>query len=162
MCLQLRNFNVQTILDYSIRHADIGIPCITHKQFTALQRISSVLLIARRAQQLLSAERTPTLALALPLYELIIKIWRECLEKFPEQGYAISLAISKLEEYVVKSRTSSVHAFAMFVNPHLKLSWINEHWTPAEAEQALAMIKARVSLHTPSFLALEHSLTHRI
>ena len=119
---------------------------MTHKQFEVLQDVSSVLSVAQRAQQLLSAEHTPTLALALPLYESMIQIWQSCLQSFLEQGYAISLAVSKLEEYVAKSRSSLVHALAMFVNPYIKLSWINKHWTAPEADKALTDIKAQVSM----------------
>lgn len=115
-----------------------------------------VLAVPRRVQQLLSAERTPTLALALPLYNNLIGIWKTCLAKFPEQRHAISLGIAKIEDYVAKSCQSSVHAFAMFVNPHIKMDWITANWAPSSpqeqtatvspAERALEVIKERVSI----------------
>ncbi|CUA67706.1 Vacuolar protein sorting-associated protein 13a [Schizosaccharomyces pombe 972h-] [Rhizoctonia solani] len=122
------------ILDYSIRHTDLDIPCIAHKQFSALQNVSTVLSVPRRVQQLLSAEQTPTLSLALPLYNNLIDIWRTCITKFPEQQHAIS-------------------AFAMFVNSHIKMNWIDSAWasSPAEttslAEHALDAIKSRLLVY---------------
>ncbi|EUC58853.1 hAT family dimerization protein, partial [Rhizoctonia solani AG-3 Rhs1AP] len=135
------------VLDYSIRNTDLDIPCLGHKQFAVLQDVSSFLSVARRVQQLLSSERTPTLALALPLYENLIVIWKTCLKKFPEHDHAISLAIGKIEEYIGKSRTSPIHAFAMFVNPHIKMNWINTHWIESKIERALDAVKARLLLY---------------
>ncbi|EUC59354.1 hAT family dimerization protein, partial [Rhizoctonia solani AG-3 Rhs1AP] len=145
----------KAILDYSIRNTDLDIPCLTHRQFSILQDVSTVLAVPCRAQQLLSAERTPTLALALPLYENLINIWKTCLVKFPEQRHAICLGIAKIEEYVAKSRESPAHAFAMFVNPHIKMNWINANWTSppgqitrmSPAERALEVIKARLLVY---------------
>ncbi|KAB5587613.1 HAT family dimerization protein [Ceratobasidium theobromae] len=135
------------ILDYSIRNNDLNIPCVTHKQFEVLQDVSSILSIAHQVQQLLSAECTPTLAFVLPLYEKLIAIWRTCLKKFPQHSYAISLAINKIEEYIGKTCSSPVHAFAMFINPNIKMNWIYAHWTEAEMEHTLDRIKAQLLVY---------------
>ncbi|CAE6452410.1 unnamed protein product [Rhizoctonia solani] len=141
------------ILDYSIRHTDLDIPCISHKQFLALQNVSTVLSVPRRVQQLLSAEHTPTLSLVLPLYNNLIGIWRTCITKFPEQRHAISVAIDKIQEYIIKTRRSPAYAFAMFVNPHIKMSWIDSAWssspdeTTSLAEHALDAIKSRLLMY---------------
>ncbi|CUA72836.1 hypothetical protein RSOLAG22IIIB_10342 [Rhizoctonia solani] len=143
------------IIDYSLCNSDLNIPCLSHKQFSVLQDISVVLTVPCCVQQLLSAEHTPTLALALPLYENLIKIWKTCLAKFPEQQHAISLGINKIEEYITKSCKSSVYAFAMFVNPHIKMDWINKNWnvlpgetaTASPAEHVLDAVKAQLLVY---------------
>jgi hypothetical protein len=99
-----------------------------------------------QVQQLLSAECTPTLSLALPLYSNLIDIWRTCITKFPEQHHAISLAIKKIEEYIKKTCESPAYAFAMFVNPHIKMSWVNLVEKPLLAERALSAVKSKVGL----------------
>ncbi|KAF8601189.1 hypothetical protein BDV93DRAFT_446211, partial [Ceratobasidium sp. AG-I] len=124
------------VTEFSLRNHEAGIPTLSHKQYEVLQDVSSVLSVATRAQQLLSAERTPTLALALPVYEKVMELWRDCCRIYPEQALAIEAAIHKIEEYVLKSRKSSIHALAMFVNLSLKFEWIDKHWSPSEASEA--------------------------
>ncbi|KAG9096989.1 hypothetical protein FS749_007324 [Ceratobasidium sp. UAMH 11750] len=130
--------------ELSLRNHEAAIPIVTHKQYEVLQDISTVLSVARRTQDLLSAERTPTLSLALPVYETILELWRDCRHIFPELALAIDGAILKVEEYVLKSRRSPVHVLAMFVNPSLKLEWINKHWHASTAQQAHKIVENKL------------------
>ena len=75
--------------------------------------ISAILEPPHATQELLSAEETPTLAMALPAYELLLDAWRKLQPVIPELSYYIGVGIEKIEEYVAKARKSRVYALAM-------------------------------------------------
>jgi hypothetical protein len=103
-------------------------------------------------QELLSAEKTPTLSLALPIFELLIIKWLELQTELPELGHYIGVGIAKIQEYVIKGRKSRIYALAMstslqpfkftseremqVINPTMKLGWIQEHWPADDAHKA--------------------------
>ena len=64
-------------------------------------------------QELLSAERCPTLSLALPIYEKLVVHWRALSETIPELAHYIRLGIGKIMQYVAMGRRSRVYALAM-------------------------------------------------
>ncbi|CAE7086893.1 unnamed protein product [Rhizoctonia solani] len=125
------------------RNPSMSIPIISDKQYEVLQDVCSLLSVLHHAQELLSAEKTPTLALALPVYEALIKALNDCIleSKFPELCFAIKCAINKLETYVVKARNVPVYTLAMVVNPTLKFSWIDEQGGPARGQEARVTTK---------------------
>ncbi|KAG9079545.1 hypothetical protein FRC06_007675, partial [Ceratobasidium sp. 370] len=125
--------NFWIITEYSLRHHEAAIPIVTHKQYEVLQDISTILTIAQHAQSLLSAERTPTLSLALRVYDTVIDLWSECRTIFPELSSAIDAGIMKLEEYVHKSRRSPAY-----------FDWINRHFHPSIAEQAYKAVEEKL------------------
>ncbi|QRV84391.1 hAT family dimerization protein [Ceratobasidium sp. AG-Ba] len=120
---------------------DARITVASHKQYEVLQDILSVLWVAHNAQQLLSAEKTPTLALAFPVYEAVIEHWEQLCGVIPELSHLISSGISKLQEYVTRTQDVPVHLLSMFVNPSLKLDWIRDNWTPPQAAAAEAAVR---------------------
>ncbi len=61
----------------------------------------------------MSFERTPSLTIALPAYELLLTGWRELREEIPHMAPHINTGIRKIEEYVNLSRRSRIHALAM-------------------------------------------------
>lgn len=103
-----------------------------------------MLSVAHNAQELLSAEKTPTLALAFPVYETVIEAWEQLCSRIPELSFAIQSGIDKLQEYVGRTRQASVHSLAMVVNPSLKFEWIDQHWATEEASQAREVVKEKV------------------
>ncbi|QRW13009.1 AC9 transposase [Ceratobasidium sp. AG-Ba] len=130
---------------------DARITVASHKQYEVLQDILSVLWVAHNAQQLLSAEKTPTLALAFPVYEAVIEHWEQLCGVIPELSHLISSGISKLQEYVTRTQDVPVHLLSMFVNPSLKLDWIRDNWTPPQAAAAEAAVRdERVDASYPS------------
>lgn len=118
---------------------------MTHLQFGVLQDIRYILNIPHRAQELLSAEQTPTLSLAFPVYENLISNWREAAKRLPAFAYAIEAGISKLEDYVATARSSEIHILAMFLNPCVKYSWIDKNWAVKEKTEAREVVKRYVS-----------------
>lgn len=144
----------QAVVRFALENPDARIPVLSHKQYEVLQDICSVLSILHNAQELLSAERTPTVALALPVYEALVHALREASKMFPELRYAIELGIDKIETYVAHARGVPVYALAMVVNPCLKFEWIDQHWSETERKEGRAIVKDKVcyvsySLVTP-------------
>ncbi|CEL53435.1 hypothetical protein RSOLAG1IB_11367 [Rhizoctonia solani AG-1 IB] len=114
----------QFIALVAYRNPKLRIPTLSHKQYEVLQDICSILSILNQAQELLSADKTPTLALALPVYEALIHALDDCALKFPKLAHAIIRGKLKLEGYVAKTRELPVYALAMVVKPCLRFKWM--------------------------------------
>ncbi|QRV97805.1 hAT family dimerization protein [Ceratobasidium sp. AG-Ba] len=118
----------------------LGQYSITLQEFKVLNDIAAVLDISHEAQELLSAEQTPTLSLAFPVYDQLICRWKEASNKYPALCSAIDAGIQKIEKYINKSRTSEIHILAMFLNPSVKYTYIDKHWTHEEQENARVVV----------------------
>ncbi|KAF8689423.1 Encoded by, partial [Rhizoctonia solani] len=97
-----------------------------------------------RTGKLLSAEKTPTLSLAFPVYESVIEAWELLRERIPKLQCPITAGINKIREYVGRTQEATIHTLAMVVNPSLKFEWINQHWSPFHREQAYKAVKAKM------------------
>jgi hypothetical protein len=64
-------------------------------------------------QEIVSAERTPTLSVVLPIYEKLIVMLGDLKTLKPEISHAISASIDKLEEYMAISRRTKIYALAI-------------------------------------------------
>jgi hypothetical protein len=111
-----------------------------------LQDILTVLNAAHRTQELLSSHKTPTLSFAIPLYHALIQRWRKLQGPMPALSHAIGEGVGKLEEYLNRTRSSPAHVLAMALNPSIRYSWIEQHWSPEEAENAKELVEKHVSL----------------
>ncbi len=132
---------------------------LTDGEYAVLQEILIILQVAHQAQQLVSSERTPTLSIALPAYELLLQSWRNLCVQLPHFSHYIGRGIAKIEEYVHLSRRSRIYVYAMGVcnhilshaiiqmtkvslvsltvlNPNVKMKWIEQNWTRKQAEDA--------------------------
>ena len=75
--------------------------------------VHQILQVAHLCQELLSAEKCPTLSLALPIYEKLVVHWTALSETIPELAHYIRLGIGKVMEYVAMGRRTRVYALAM-------------------------------------------------
>ncbi|KAF8505584.1 hypothetical protein F5888DRAFT_1604559, partial [Russula emetica] len=116
------------------------------KEYEVLHHIHQILRIPHKCQELLSAEKTPSLSLALPAYEALVLLWKELAKKIPELSYYINLGVAKIMEYVSKGRRSRIYALAMIINPRSKFKWIEEHWSESEAADAEKWMEDAVSI----------------
>ncbi|CUA72636.1 hypothetical protein RSOLAG22IIIB_10208 [Rhizoctonia solani] len=117
------------IVEFAFRNRDVQIPILSHQQYESLQDIASVLVVAHSAQELLLAEKTPTLSLAFPVYESVVQAWLDLGPKIPELATAIGAGIGKICEYVNRTKGARVHILAMVVNPAIKFDFIHWWWT---------------------------------
>ncbi|KAF7372508.1 Dimer-Tnp-hAT domain-containing protein [Mycena venus] len=81
-------------------------------------------------------EKTPTLSMALPAFELLLKSWLQMQQTLPELAHYIGVGIAKIQEYVNKGRKSRIYALAMIINPTMKMHWIEENWPVSDALNA--------------------------
>ncbi|CAE6517063.1 unnamed protein product [Rhizoctonia solani] len=124
------------ICDYIRQNKEVlGDYAFSHLEFEVLQRILAVFNIAHRAQALLSSEETPTLALALPVYEQLISEWDNAREEFPELAFAIKAGMIKIREYANRARSSPIYILAMFLNPCIKYTFF-DGWDDEEKDYA--------------------------
>lgn len=118
--------------------------------------IRQILQAAHTCQELLSAEKCPTLSVALPVYEKLVAHWTALTETIPELSHYIRLGIGKIMEYVAMGRRTRVYALAMsknynvvprfptdlnasfmvVLNPKTKFKWMEQHWSPEEIRDA--------------------------
>ena len=85
----------------------------TAEEYQVLHDVLTLLDIPFSAQELLSAEKTPTLSVALPAFEMLVNAWTSLQAALPELSHYIGVGIHKIQEYVQKGRKSHIYALAM-------------------------------------------------
>lgn len=65
------------------------------------------------AQETLSAEKTPTLPLAVPAYETLIAVLQLLRIKLRNVAHGITASICKLRKYTAKARKTKIYSLAM-------------------------------------------------
>ena len=83
------------------------------REVEVLQQIKDLLGYFHSFQQLLSAERTPTIHLVIPAFETLITELTDALAEGPLLAHAYSVAIAKLKEYRNKCMLNPVYTIAM-------------------------------------------------
>ena len=78
-----------------------------------VRHVHEVVEIPHLAQELLSSDRTPTLAFSLPVYDKIITQWESKQQQYPLLFPCIQMGIAKLKEYIAKTHESQAYAFAI-------------------------------------------------
>lgn len=78
-----------------------------------VRHVCEVVEIPHLAQELLSSDRTPTLAFSLPVYDTIVTQWEAKQQQYPLLSPCIQVGIAKLKEYIAKTQESRVYAFAI-------------------------------------------------
>ncbi|KAH9917776.1 ribonuclease H-like domain-containing protein, partial [Fomitopsis serialis] len=100
---------------------------LSDAEFDVLVDIHQVFAAPNAAQELLSAEKTPTLSMALPVFTELMDVWTEQTKTIPELQHYIDIGIDRVQKYVNIARSSQVYALAMIINPTSKMTWINAH-----------------------------------
>lgn len=85
----------------------------TPKPLIVLGDIHEILNLPHLCQELMASEKTPTLSMALPVYEQLVVNWRILANKRPELKHYINIGIEKIMEYMAKGRRTRVYALAM-------------------------------------------------
>lgn len=95
------------------KYKDIRPHLLSKSEQDALLAILGVIETPHNAQELMLSEKTPTLSIALPTYELLCEIWEMQKVKTPYMRPFICTGLDKLREYVLISRSNKVYALAM-------------------------------------------------
>jgi hypothetical protein len=157
------------------KNHDIGKFGLSEADLEVLNDLRSFLLIPHTVQELLSAERTPTLCQVIPAYEKLIDILEGAESAYSRIGHVVRAARQKLEEYFALSRNTRAYAVAMstcffyccfapvddielVISPLMKTQWMREHWTTLEGqvhiEEAEKHVREAVSKPFLIFIAI--------
>ncbi|KAF8152628.1 hypothetical protein B0H34DRAFT_784635 [Crassisporium funariophilum] len=95
-------------------HADLAKHLLSDIELTVLGDIREFLNVFHAAQQIVSAEKTPTLSIFIPVFEKLISMFHNLRSHKPNIAHAIDASIGKLEEYMAKARSTKIYAVAMY------------------------------------------------
>ncbi|KAG5633888.1 hypothetical protein H0H81_004579, partial [Sphagnurus paluster] len=120
------------------KYQDLSYLSLYDSEVKTLDKIRQFLEIPHAFQELVSAEQTPTLTVALPAYEQLLTMFKLFKNNSLNSSitHAIDASIEKLETYLVKTRNTRVYAIALMLNLTIKLKWLEENWSPAEVNKA--------------------------
>ncbi|KAL0059499.1 hypothetical protein AAF712_013764 [Marasmius tenuissimus] len=110
-------------------------------QLQVLADIHEVLHYLHSIQESVSAERTLTLHLVIPLYKELLNILKSLKLKFPKLSHALDAAILKLDDYIKIAQGSKIYGLAIVINPMFKLKYIHEQWGDEEAVKVKAYLR---------------------
>jgi hypothetical protein len=94
-------------------HVEIRHLQLTATDWTVLQDIRGLFSIPHAFQEILAFEKTPTLAVALPMYEKAISMLDDYMEICPKLAHVARAMRDALLEYMHKSRKSRLYALAI-------------------------------------------------
>ncbi|KAH8104076.1 hypothetical protein BXZ70DRAFT_681750 [Cristinia sonorae] len=109
---------------------------LSNFELDVLQDIHQVLEIFHAAQELLSSERTPTLSMVIPVFEVLLQKLEDAKKNFSYLSIYIQTAIDKIREYMDKSRRTKIYALAMVLNPAMKFSFVKSSGREGEEAEA--------------------------
>ncbi|KDN32985.1 hypothetical protein RSAG8_13926, partial [Rhizoctonia solani AG-8 WAC10335] len=132
---------IQAVSRYIASDPGLAEYAITHADYEVLHDILTVLNFAHRTQELLSSDKVPTLAFAIPLYHALVDQWTRLQSMLPALSGAIGAGIKKLRLYLDKTRSSPVHIVAMALNPSIRYEWFDQNCSPEEALNARVVFK---------------------
>lgn len=97
------------------KQADSELPALVlnEAQVCVVKHVREVVEIPHLAQELLSTDRTPTLAFSLPVYDKIVRQWEFKEKQHPLLSPSIQVGIAKLKDYIAKAHESCIYAFAI-------------------------------------------------
>ncbi|KAJ3557704.1 hypothetical protein NP233_g11674 [Leucocoprinus birnbaumii] len=124
----------QAIIEYVRLNPDMVRIHLLAVDWDTLEVYSKILAVPHAFQQVLSAEKTPTLCDVLPSFNTLIDTWRRLQLKFPAYRRVIEAGVAKLERY--RDRTSAVPAYtlAILINPSMRLDWFRQN-TPSRVDE---------------------------
>ncbi|OAX40362.1 hypothetical protein K503DRAFT_844628, partial [Rhizopogon vinicolor AM-OR11-026] len=147
---------IQSFLQ-GIQNSDIAPLSMDSKDLDVLRDIHQIIEVSHAAQEHLAAERTPTLSVALPSYELLENKWSKLKQTIWGLSHNIGFGLDKLTEYIHEGRKTRIYALTMSKSSHT--STINKnsdimkvHWNKNDTIQAREwMLDAVCVSFVPSF-----------
>ncbi|PPR07616.1 hypothetical protein CVT24_004169 [Panaeolus cyanescens] len=104
----------------------------TKVELQVLTDYRELLHVFHLVQEVVSAEKMPTLSIVLPLYEKLTIVLANFSISKPQLKHAVEPAIDKLKKYMSEARSSKAYALAMVLNPTIKFTWLKNNWTNTE------------------------------
>jgi hypothetical protein len=95
------------------KNASISHHALTDLQSKVLDEIRQFLALPHAVQELVSAEKTPTLPVVLPAYEKLLHLFKLMKPRLPNIAHGIDAAIEKLSAYFARTRKTRIYALAL-------------------------------------------------
>lgn len=107
--------NAQAVSEflYQEPQEEIAYLALGDVEVIVLNDIRQFLHVPHTVQEIVSADKTPTLSLVLPMYEKLIVMLNNLKQKLPKLAHAISSTVNKLDEFLGKSRETKIYILAM-------------------------------------------------
>jgi hypothetical protein len=93
--------------------SDIADLVLDDMDLQVLSDIRKFLNVFHTAQQIVLAEKTPTLSIVIPIYERLITMLTDLKKHIPNLAHVINASIDKLREYMEKARSTKMYVLAM-------------------------------------------------
>ncbi|KIK12415.1 hypothetical protein PISMIDRAFT_37942, partial [Pisolithus microcarpus 441] len=97
--------------------------------------------IPHAAQQSMSGESTPKLGGAVPAFETFMEEWKRLSNAVPHCAAYIKPGLVVADTYYKKMGKTKAYVITMFVDPTIRMTWVNEHWSSPNAMEANQVIK---------------------
>ncbi|KIK33566.1 hypothetical protein CY34DRAFT_99352, partial [Suillus luteus UH-Slu-Lm8-n1] len=98
------------------------------------------------AQQKLSSESTPSLSYAVPAFEEMIKSWESIGLHVPHCKPIVDIGLTWASKYTDRMGATHAYAVAMFIDPVMRMSWMNSQWEEDRINKAKEFIVKLVCL----------------
>lgn len=95
------------------QNADISDLSMDAKDTDVLHDIHQIIEVPHVVQELLSSERTPTLSMALPAYEVLNSQWTHLQSMIWELSHYIDVGLDKLKQYINEGRKMRIYTLSM-------------------------------------------------
>ncbi|KAJ3563636.1 hypothetical protein NP233_g8817 [Leucocoprinus birnbaumii] len=115
------------IVQYLRLNPDMVRTPLLESDWETLEVYAKILAVPHAFQQVLSAEKTPTLCEVLPSFTAMIQAWQRLQVKFPAYSLIIEAGIAKLEQYQNRIKDIPAYTLAILINPAMKLDWFKEN-----------------------------------
>ena len=86
---------------------------LSRVQLQALEDVRLFLSVLHMAQEMVSGQKTPTLAYVLPTYSMLIETLDSLKNKLPKIAHVIEVTKQKLEFYMDKALNTEAYALSM-------------------------------------------------
>jgi hypothetical protein len=95
------------------KYEDLQDYLLTETQFKVLVDVRKFLHVFHVVQEVVSADKTPTLSVVIPTYEKLLFLLGKLTKELPNLKHAIDASAEKHKEYLEKSRKTPLYALAM-------------------------------------------------
>ncbi|KAF9225639.1 hypothetical protein BS17DRAFT_879002 [Gyrodon lividus] len=137
-------------LDYFFRtraHRDIANHGLDEMHWCVLEDLETVLEIPHATQQTMSGESLPLLSYAILLFEAIIVQWDHLRRSAPHCAPFIDVGLTTARNYYHRMGRINAYAITMLVDPAVRLSWIEAHWTQDDVTKVRQVVLKLMSDH---------------
>ncbi|TFK58783.1 hypothetical protein BDN72DRAFT_781593, partial [Pluteus cervinus] len=139
-------YNKQPLLLFAANpaHAEVRKWMPSESQWRELEELEAILSIPHGVQQTMSKEKTPVLAGVVPTFEVTMTALERLGQQNPQLTRYTDVAVEYFKKYYNRLDNTPAYVIAMFLNPNVRLEWIQAHWERDYINDAINHIKDAV------------------